>query len=245
MNLNHRLMNVKKLLYIFPHPDDESFGPGPAIARQVIDGHSVHLLTLTKGGATKQRHQFGYTIDEMGEVRAEEMQCVKEVLGLESLTIWDEPDSGLALIDPIDLEEKIITYIQELRPDVIITYAVHGNSGFPDHLVTHAVVKRAFCQMRRSGEFCPKRLAFYTISQDYDEGDSPIKLSKSSWKDIDAIYDSGGQALQKGKDALDCYGTYGEVIKKTGIKEKLTPKVCFEFFDEEYAPQADSVTTDI
>ena len=43
------------LLYVFPHPDDESFGPGPALARQVREGHAVHLLTLTKGGATKVR----------------------------------------------------------------------------------------------------------------------------------------------------------------------------------------------
>ncbi|MEM8600085.1 MAG: PIG-L family deacetylase, partial [Bacteroidota bacterium] len=36
------------LLYVFPHPDDESFCPGPAMARQAREGHAVHLLTLTR-----------------------------------------------------------------------------------------------------------------------------------------------------------------------------------------------------
>lgn len=235
-------MNPKRVLYIFPHPDDESFGPGPAIANQVERGEEVHLLTLTKGGATRQRHKFGYSIEEMGDVRAKEMMCVKEVLGLTGMTIWDYPDSGLSQIDPIDLEKDITTYIEHLRPDVIVTYAVHGISGFPDHLVTHAVVKRVYCEMRRAGGFCPARLALYTLSDEYEEGDSPIKLAKSSWEDIDAFENANDEGLKKGKQALDCYETYREVIEKTGVREKLTPKVCFEIFDDSFDPQLASIT---
>ena len=58
-----------KILYVFPHPDDESFGPARAIAAQVRAGHSVCLLTLTKGGATKERFKLGYTVQQMGDVR--------------------------------------------------------------------------------------------------------------------------------------------------------------------------------
>ncbi len=57
-----------RILYIFPHPDDESFGPANAMSKQVREGNEVYLLTLTKGGATKQRHKYGYSIKEMGEV---------------------------------------------------------------------------------------------------------------------------------------------------------------------------------
>ena len=238
-------MSSRKILYIFPHPDDESFGPGPAIAAQVEGGHAVHLLTLTRGGATKQRHKYGYSIDEMGSVRADEMECVKNELGLAGMTIRDYPDSGLSKIDPINLEKDIETFIHELQPDVVVTYAVHGNSGFPDHLVTHAVVKRVFCEMRAKQGFYPARLAFYTISEEYDEGESPIKLAKSPWEDIDCIQQASESALEKGKKALDCYRTYREVIERTGVRDKLTPRVCFEFFDEVYQPTASSITEDI
>jgi LmbE family N-acetylglucosaminyl deacetylase len=39
-----------KIMYIFPHPDDESFGPAGAINKQIEEGNEVILLTLTKGG---------------------------------------------------------------------------------------------------------------------------------------------------------------------------------------------------
>jgi len=41
------------ILYVFPHPDDESFGPAGVIDAQVKEGHQVYLLTLTKGGAVE------------------------------------------------------------------------------------------------------------------------------------------------------------------------------------------------
>ena len=66
-----------KIMYIFPHPDDESFGPAGAIHQQIKEGNEVYLLTLTKGGATKVRHQLGLSIKEMGLVRETEMQQVK------------------------------------------------------------------------------------------------------------------------------------------------------------------------
>ena len=52
-------------MYIFPHPDDESFGPAAAIHQQIQEGNEVVLLTFTKGGATKIRHQLGLSVQEM------------------------------------------------------------------------------------------------------------------------------------------------------------------------------------
>ena len=96
-----------KTLYIFPHPDDESFGPAPVIYRQIKNGQEVHLLTLTKGGATKMRFKYNLSVEEMGEVRFKEMLKVKEVLGLTSMTILDYPDGGMAHYDPREFEVVI------------------------------------------------------------------------------------------------------------------------------------------
>ena len=68
-----------KILYIFPHPDDEAFGPAAAISYHRRVGHDVFLLTLTKGGATKERLKYNYTVKQMGEVRYAEMQQVEKV----------------------------------------------------------------------------------------------------------------------------------------------------------------------
>ena len=156
-------------LYVFPHPDDECFGPAPAIARQVREGHAVHLLTLTRGGATKQRHRLGLSVDEMGAVREREMRAVETQLGLASLVVLDLPDGGLAAMDPREIERPVEDRIRALRPDVVVTYDCYGNSGHPDHLVTHAVVKRVFCALReRAGG--PRRLALFTLVNGEMEG---------------------------------------------------------------------------
>ena len=54
----------------------------------------------------------------------------------------------------------------------MVTYAFHGNSGHPDHLVTHAVVKRAYCAAcdDLAGR-SPRRLAFFTLIEGEIEAD--------------------------------------------------------------------------
>src|SRR5205085_11203502 len=137
---------VMKILYIYPHPDDESYGPAHLMSKQRKDGHDVYLLTLTKGGATKQRHKYAYSIEKMGEVRYKEMLNVAKVLDLTGMTVLDLPDSGLKEMDPRDIEKAVKSEIEKIKPDVIVTYPVHGISGFHDHLITHGIVKRVYAE---------------------------------------------------------------------------------------------------
>jgi LmbE family N-acetylglucosaminyl deacetylase len=81
-----------RILYVFPHPDDESFGPARAMATQRRQGHAVYLLTLTRGEATNVRHKFGWTLEQMGAARHREMQDVKNVLDLADMRILTLPD---------------------------------------------------------------------------------------------------------------------------------------------------------
>ena len=113
-------------LYVFAHPDDESFGPARAMSKQRRQGHEVYLLTLTRGGATRQRHKYGYSIAEMGEVRYKEMLDVAKVLDMSGMTVLDLPDSGLKEMDPREIERVVAEHIQALEPQVVVTDAVHG-----------------------------------------------------------------------------------------------------------------------
>ncbi len=226
---------MARILYIFPHPDDESFGPAPAIKQHLNQGHEVYLLTLTKGGATKVRHDLGLSVDEMGDVRHKEMLAVEKALGLTGMTVWDMPDSGLKDLCPMDIEEPIRHYIEDLKPDILVTYAVHGISGFFDHLVTHAVVKRVYCEMRKNGAVYLKRLALFTLGPDDDtEGHFTLKASKA--EDIDCVLNIAEDEAQAGLDALACYKTYKDVIDKTGVDKRVYDNISFEFFGEDFNP---------
>jgi LmbE family N-acetylglucosaminyl deacetylase len=224
-----------RILYIYPHPDDESFGPAPAMSKQRRQGHEVYLLTLTKGGATKQRHVYGYSVEEMGEVRYREMQQVADVLDLNGMQVLDLPDSGLKELDPREIERAVEQELIRVQPHVVVTYPVHGVSGFHDHIVTHAVVKRVFLEqlLRRR---TLKRLAFHTITQEDAQKSSHFRLNGSTPEEIDCVFEVDEVDVENGHKALDCYETFRETIQKSGIREFIGGAALFEIFQENHNP---------
>lgn len=219
-----------RILYVFPHPDDESFGPGPVIHRHAREGHQVFLLTLTRGGATRQRHRLGLSVGEMGRVRAEELRAAADVLRVQELEVLDYPDGGLKWEDPLELEAVVEDRARRFRPDVLVTYAVHGVSGHPDHLVTHAVVKRLFCALRRRGEGAPRRLALFTlVAEQVAEG---LDLGTSDEEEVGCVVEASEEDMAVGRRALACYETYREVIERHRPLDHVGNRVRFELFDE-------------
>lgn len=234
-----------KILYIFPHPDDECYGPAGAMNQQVQQGHQLHLLTLTKGGATRMRHKMGLSIKEMGEVRHREMEKVAEVLKLASLTVWDWPDSGLQDVDPRNLERAIAEFIRKLKPEIVVSYPVHGISGFHDHLITHAVVKRVFLQLQDTGQDdYLRRLAFYTI-KDHGQptfADGFIRMRHSTEERIDCAVKLTEADRAQNRKALMCYESYTEVIEESGILDKLDHTAYYECYGENFKPALKDLT---
>lgn len=230
-----------KILYIFPHPDDESFGPAPAISAQIRQGHEVYLLTLTKGEATKQRHRLGVTKKEMGEIRYKEMKCVEKVLNLTGMTVLDLPDSGLKEMNPIKIENLIKDHILKIKPEVLVTYSVHGVSGFEDHLVSHAVVKRVYCALKEEENNNPKRLAFFTHFSK-EEVESKFNLKSSKKEEIDCWVKTDEQDRRAFQEALNCYETYQQVIEESGVKKAVGDSVPFEIFQEDFDPPLEDIT---
>ncbi len=235
-----------KILYIFPHPDDESFGPAIAISNQVRKGYMVYLLTLTRGGATKQRFKYGYSVEKMGEVRYEEMQEMSKVLGFEEMTVLDLPDSGLKELDPRDIENIVKEYIEKIEPDIIVTYPVHGISGFHDHLVCHGVVKRVFLELRDKGAMYLKRLAFFTLSEpDRDTPKGIHRLNYSTADEIDCVIKCDDEDLESMNKSLSCYKTYGDTIRDSKVTEIIGRKANFEIFQENYSNPLEDLCLDL
>jgi LmbE family N-acetylglucosaminyl deacetylase len=229
-----------RILYVFAHPDDESFGPARVISKQRREGHEVYLLTLTRGGATRQRHKFGYSVEEMGEVRYKEMLDVAKTLDLTGITVLDLPDSGLSEMDPREIEAAIAEHIEAVQPQVVVTYAVHGISGFFDHLVNHAVVKRVFVELRERVSYL-KRLAFFTFSEEDAAEFDYFDLTGSKPEAIDVVVSVDEVDIEANRRALDCYVTYKETIEQSRIKEALTPQAAFEIYQEAHDPPLESL----
>jgi LmbE family N-acetylglucosaminyl deacetylase len=211
------------------------------LARQRREGHDVHLLTLTRGEATSQRHKYGYSKAEMGAIRSDEMQNVAEALDLSSLTVLDFPDGGFAALDPRELEAAIVERIRAVAPDILVTYAVHGISGHPDHLVAHAVVKRVFCELRDEAGSSLRRLGLFTLP-DVDDPDRPEHLNTSPVDAIDVVAAFDADDLARAEEALACYETYQDVVEEHEPLRSVREGVCLELFQEAFDPPLDALT---
>jgi LmbE family N-acetylglucosaminyl deacetylase len=222
-----------RVLYIFPHPDDESFGPSRAIAAQRRQGHEVFLLTLTRGEATKVRHQFGWSLGQMGEARYREMQEVKKTLDLTDLRVLDLPDGKLEELAPERVEQPIRYEILRVRPHAVVTFPTHGISGFHDHIVTHFAVVRVYLELKGSHAWL-QRLAFFTLGTAPEK--FPWHVNASKPEAIDCTLEVGAAEMEKFHQALDCYVTYAEVIARTKIHDVFGRDVHFEIFREDHKP---------
>jgi N-acetylglucosamine malate deacetylase 2 len=233
-----------KIMYIFPHPDDESFGPAGAINKQINEGNEVILLTLTKGGATKVRHQLGLSIHKMGEVREQEMLRVQQSLGISEMTILDYVDGGLSKVNPNVLEAELTKWIQIYSPTVVITYPVHGGSGHHDHITLHHSLKRLFYNKPKALTSW-KRLAYFTVVdtglQMFFEGGIP-RVTWTKEEDVAVTVQLAEFNVTAMKNALLCYYTYQEMVKTTNVIERIGEKTHFELENEKHKEVLQSVT---
>jgi LmbE family N-acetylglucosaminyl deacetylase len=236
-----------RIMYIFPHPDDESFGPAAANHQQIQEGNEVVLLTFTKGGATKIRHQLGLSVQEMGQVREKEMERVKSVLGIMNMIVLDYEDGGLSRVHPIDLENEVKKWVSHLRPDIVVTYPVHGGSGHHDHIALHHAVKRVFFSKLPQLAFW-KRLAFFTVIDTgkpmFLDGGVP-RVTQSRKEDIAVSMRLSPENIAAMKNALLCYETYQEMVKTTNVVERIGNTTYFELAGESFDTVLSSLTESV
>ena len=138
-----------KLMCIFAHPDDESLGTGPTLARYAAEGVENYLVCATRGERGWKGPKEEYPGPAaLGELREAELRAAAEVLGIRQVCFLDYLDAELDSVDPVEATTRIARHIREIRPQVVITFAPDGAYGHPDHiaisqLATAAVVEAA------------------------------------------------------------------------------------------------------
>lgn len=144
-----------RLLAVFAHPDDESFGPGGALARYAAEGVDVHILILTDGAVGSVASEAVDEVDNLAQIRTEELQESVDMLGA-TLHQFQFRDSGmpgteanehpdcLLQADRAEVTGRVVHKIRELRPQVVITHDPTGGYFHPDHIRVNEIVTHAF-----------------------------------------------------------------------------------------------------
>jgi N-acetyl-1-D-myo-inositol-2-amino-2-deoxy-alpha-D-glucopyranoside deacetylase len=154
--------SAKRLLFVFPHPDDESFGPGGTIARYAREGAAVHYACATRGEVgsvtPEMLEPFGHLPEDqrLGALREGELRCAAEKLGLAGLHLLGYRDSGMSgtadnrdprafvNADPDRVTGQLVKLIRDIRPQVVVTFDPFGGYGHPDHIFAHHRATEAF-----------------------------------------------------------------------------------------------------
>ena len=138
-----------RVLGVFAHPDDETVCAGGTFAKLASEGAEVHVVSLTKGGAGQIRDAQLATRATLTAVRERELEAAGRALGLATTRCLDLPDGGLAQLDASMLLELATGLLDEVDPDVVVTFGPDGFSGHPDHVAVGAAVTAA-CSARRT-----------------------------------------------------------------------------------------------
>ncbi|MBL8076782.1 MAG: PIG-L family deacetylase [Anaerolineales bacterium] len=147
---------TKTLLTVLAHPDDESFGLGGTIALYSQKGYDTYYVCATRGeaGTVDDEHLKGFK--DTAEMRTDELMRAAKELGLKEVFFLGYRDSGMLGSDDnknpaaqinhsIDeVAGKVVKYIRELKPEVVLTFDPIGGYKHPDHIHIHKATVLAF-----------------------------------------------------------------------------------------------------
>lgn len=127
---------LKKILIIFPHPDDESLSVSGLCKNAQREGVETTLLVLSKGEAGE-----AYMVDRsnLANIRENELKQSAKVIGIKKLIQFEFKD-GKINNQRNEVENVISKQIHEIKPDLVITYDLSGLYGHEDHIVVSEVV---------------------------------------------------------------------------------------------------------
>jgi N-acetyl-1-D-myo-inositol-2-amino-2-deoxy-alpha-D-glucopyranoside deacetylase len=157
--------DVRRMLLVHAHPDDESIGTGATMAKYAAEGAQVTLVTCTLGELgevipPELAHLAWDSDGGLGHHRISELAVACAALGVTDHRFlggagrWR--DSGMMgtqsnvwpgcfwQADVDEAAHALLAVIADVKPQVLVTYDANGFYGHPDHIQAHRVAWRAF-----------------------------------------------------------------------------------------------------
>jgi N-acetyl-1-D-myo-inositol-2-amino-2-deoxy-alpha-D-glucopyranoside deacetylase len=159
----------RRLLLVHAHPDDETIETGATMARYAAEGAHLTLVTCTLGELGEiippgLAHLAEAQGGGLGGYRIGELDAACAALGVTDHRFLGGAgrfkDSGMMGLpsndapgcfwqaDPDEAAGLLLRVIDDVRPQVMVSYDQHGFYGHPDHIQAHRVAWRAFARSR-------------------------------------------------------------------------------------------------
>ncbi len=149
---------MKRLVCIFAHPDDESFGPSGTI-HLYTKTHEVYLICVTNGDAGKNSHTDKTT--PLAEIRQAELRESSKFLGTKKVFFLNYADGSLNNLQYHEIADKIKKITDELKPEILMTFEPRGVSGHLDHVAVSMIASYVF----EKSDYA-KKIMYFCISRE-------------------------------------------------------------------------------
>lgn len=165
---------VRRALAFAPHPDDEVFGCGGALALLRNQGVFVSVIVVTDGAAGGDAAS-----GNLVQIRADESRAAATVLGLPQPQFWGLPDRALGYGEK--LVEQIMAAILFIDADLVLLPS--PTELHPDH---QALAFAGAEALRRLGG--SRKIAFYEINTPLPSPNLLIDISQVAEKKMAAMH---------------------------------------------------------
>lgn len=189
---------LRRILCVAAHPDDNEFIVGGSVARWVREGREVMFCLVTDGSAGTNEHTP--SPDGLVPVREREAREAARRLGVTDLVFLGYVDG---VLEPtIELRRDLTRVIRRLRPDVVVcfdpTVRWYGSEylNHPDHRAAASAALDAVFPSAETVAIFPELL---------DEGFAPHKVREvlvagaaepDTWIDIEETLETKCEALR-------------------------------------------------
>lgn len=250
---------TQTILAVLAHPDDESFGMGGTLALYARRGADVYLVCATRGEAGTVDAEYLKGFVSIAELRESELRCAAAHLGLKEAFFLGYRDSGMTgsednrhpeaqINHPLDeVAARVVKYIRELKPDVVLTFDPIGGYRHPDHIHIQQATVLAFERAddasfhpESGSPFKPRALYFHVFPRGFLKlvtrlmplfGRDPRKFGRNQDIDLKSLADVDFPAhvridirLVTGvkQEAGACHASQGGIQMRRGLMGFMT-----------------------
>jgi len=141
-------------LGVFAHPDDETSASAGTMIRWINQGNKAYVITGTGGElGSLESNNLVISRDELPAIRESELHRNLNMFGCHPPFMLRYKDQELINENKVILSDKILSLMQYVDPDIVVTFGPNGISGHSDHIAIHKATLHAFTEYsKRSRE---------------------------------------------------------------------------------------------
>lgn len=198
----------KTILVVLAHPDDET-GFSSALANYARLGHTVQLILAVD--ARFDRRFIDAEPDSVAKAKQQDVICSCEKLGIASPIFYSfstldrkhgERDGVRNAVESgSSFREKLKQSIEQLKPDLIITFGPDGEYGHPEHIIVGSLVTEL---LLREGWVSKYPLYYFGWTKSQEEnGDGWVRYTDDKYFNVVVNYSDEDE--QRAFQSIQCY----------------------------------------